>query len=153
MSPTPERGGDDLQGVRDGARRIAADARELAEQSEPAAHTGARPELVPEAPPALDIRGSDAIHHAEQVRAADDVETAERQEDLAARQQQAAEILRANARDLQRARAELEEARRALSDTARTTEDLADTAQDLSALVQDLQDQVRSTGPEGVGRD
>jgi hypothetical protein len=127
--------------IRDNAERIAAEARELEETSRPAALTGERPELVPQAGPRFDIRGSDAIHRAEQVRAADDVAASRRQQELAAQQAEAAGALEDSARGLEASRAGLEDARRAAAGGAGLAGAIAEGVESLSDDVERLRRQ------------
>jgi len=137
--------------IRDVAERIAADARELEETSRPAALTGERPELVPQAGPRLDIRGSDAVHRAEQVRAADDVESARRQQELAAGQAEAAGALEQSARGLEASRAELEDAREAAAGGARLADSVAEGVERLSGDVDRLRRQADALPADPAG--
>ncbi|HEV2145869.1 MAG TPA: hypothetical protein VGR37_00480 [Longimicrobiaceae bacterium] len=139
--PSDPRNGEELRKIREQAERIAADARDLAESSRPAALTGERPELVPQAPPALDIRGSGAIHRAEQVRAADDVATSLRQEELAAGQADAAGTLQHTGRELDEARDDLEETERRAAEGARRAGAIRDDVERLSDDVSRLREQ------------
>lgn len=150
MSRPEDRG---LGEIRDAAERIAADARELEETSRPAALTGERPELVPRAGPRFDIRGSDAVHHAEQVRAADDVATSRRQQELAARQAEAAGTLEDSARGLEASRAALEGARRSAAGGSRLADSVAEGVASLSEDVERLRRQADAlpTDPAGDG--
>lgn len=139
--------------IRDTAERIAADARDLEETSRPAALTGKRPELVPQAGPRFDIRGSGAVHRAEQVRAADDVESARRQQELAAGQARAAGALEQSARGLEASRAELEDARRAAAGGARLADSVAEGVERLSGDVDRLRRQADALPADPAGGD
>lgn len=150
MSRPEDRG---LDEVREAAERIAADARELEETSRPAALTGERPELVPQAGPRYDIRGSDAIHRAEQVRAADDVATSRRQQEAAAQQAAAAAALEDSARGLEASRAALDEARRAAAGGARRADSVAEGVESLSEDVDRLRRQADALPADPAGDD
>ncbi|MEW5929369.1 MAG: hypothetical protein AB1941_18100 [Gemmatimonadota bacterium] len=148
MSRPGERG---LDEVREAAERIAADARELEDASRPAALTGERPELAPRAGPRYDIRGSDAIHRAEQVRAADDVETSRRQQEAAAQQAAAAAALEDSARGLEASRAALEDARRAAAGGTHRADSVAEGAESLSGDVDRLRRQADTLPSDPAG--
>lgn len=137
--------------IRDTAERIAAEARDLEETSRPAALTGERPELVPRAGPRYDIRGSDAIHRAEQVRAADDVATSRRQQELAAQQAEAAVSLEDSARGLEASRAGLEDARRAAAGGASLADSIAEGVESLSGDVERLRRQADALPTDPAG--
>lgn len=150
MSPSTG-DGEEMQRLQDNARRIAADAGEMAEQSRPSALTGTRPELRPEAAPALDLRGSAAIRHGEQVRARDDVETSERQQEMAAGQEAAAAALQRSAERLDAGRERLQGVRERVEQNAQDAASLAQDADHLSAQVDQLRNRARSLQVDGDG--
>ena len=116
----------------------------------PAPGAGERPELVPRGPARLDIRASDAVHHAEAVRAADDVETSERQQALAAGQREAAETLRETAAVLDESRAELESTGARAARNAARADSVAETAEQLGEQLSRVREQVRAIPADPV---
>ncbi|HEX8693027.1 MAG TPA: hypothetical protein VF746_11440 [Longimicrobium sp.] len=136
----PTRPGDaDLRETAETARRLAGDAEHDADLERPtAAGAGGHPHP--------DIRAADHL------RAQDDVETYERQEELAESQADAAEALSRNREVLAEGREQLDEARRQAADNQEDVRELARDTSELGDQVERAHEAVRQIGVEDVDR-
>jgi len=122
----------DLRQTAENARRLAQDATHDARVEQPtAAGAGGHPHP--------DIAAADHL------RARDDVDTFERQADLAQTQAEAAETLRRNRELLAGGREQLEEVRADVAENRADIRDLASDTRDLRGQVQQARDAVRDT--------
>ncbi|HEU4452314.1 MAG TPA: hypothetical protein VFR81_04610 [Longimicrobium sp.] len=122
----------DLRHAAENARRLAEDAGHDARLEQPTAAGGG-------GHPHPDIAAAD------QLRARDDVDTFERQADLAQTQADAAETLRRNRELLAGAREELDEVRADVAENRADLRELAGDTRDLRGQVQQARDAVRRT--------
>lgn len=139
MSDPTHPGDADLRKTAENARRIAGDAEHDAGLERPtAAGAGGHPHP--------DIRAAD------HVRARDDVETYERQEELAESQADAAETLRRNREMLAEAREQLHETQQRAEDSLADLRELARDTRELRDQVDRAHQAVRGTEVEDVDR-